>query len=163
MGVAATALVAVVLLVNPKTASATLFQGVDLDIEYWAGQGSNEAIMIVDFLATGGESYCFGYRWDGDATGYDMVQDIAAAGALYYEATDWGSMGVFIDNFSYDSDIGNPNNYWAYWVGTAADGDVDWLSPSVGMTSRPLSDGSFDGWYNGFDGEEAVKLFDSKK
>jgi len=142
------------LAVGTNPARADLFQGIDLNIEYWAGTGSNEAVMIVDFLATGGQSYAFGYRWDGQATGYDMVQAVAAAGALDYLATDYGSMGVFIDNFFYDTEAGNPDYYWSYWVGTADDGTVQWVSPSVGMSSRPLSDGDFDGWYNGFDGTQ---------
>lgn len=135
------------------TAHAETFQGVDLDIAYWAGTGTNEAVMIVDFLATGGDFYAFGYRWDGDATGYDMIQAIAASGTLDYLATTY-SWGVYIDNFFYNNEAGDPALWWAYWVGSATDGSVEWFSPSVGMSDRPLSHGDFDGWYNGFDGTQ---------
>ncbi len=139
--------------VGAPAAHAGTFQGVDLDIEYWAGSGANEAVMIVDFLATGGDFYAFGYRWDGDATGYDMIQSIATAGALDYTDVDFG-FGVYIDNIFYHHEAGDPDFWWAYWVGSAEEGSVEWFSPPVGMADRPLSHGAFDGWYNGFDGTQ---------
>ena len=46
----------------------------ELDVEYWAGSGSNESYLILDLGATGGGSYAFGYRWDGVTSGIQMIQ-----------------------------------------------------------------------------------------
>jgi len=41
------------------------FNGKLVDIEYWGGSGSNEAVCVVDF---GDDSHAFGYRWSDGAT-----------------------------------------------------------------------------------------------
>ena len=119
-----------------------------VDVDYWSGSGSNEAVVVVDFHATGGDSYAFGFKWDGSATGYDALVAIDAAGALDFEATPYGDMDYFIDNFHYNSESGNPGYYWQYF--TSTDGSA-WTSSWVGMSSRTLTNGDWDGWYNGFD------------
>ncbi len=119
-----------------------------VDVDYWAGSGSNEAVVVVDFYATGGDSYAFGFKWEGVATGYEALTAIDAAGALDFEATYYGDMGYYIDNFHYNSESGNQSYYWQYF--TSSDGGV-WNSSMIGMSARILTDGDWDGWYNGFD------------
>ncbi len=46
------------------------------EIEYWVGNGVNEAIMVVNWADT---ALAWGYRWNNDATVADMMDDIAAA------------------------------------------------------------------------------------
>ena len=144
----------IVLLASGQLAFADDFNGMDLDIEYWTGTGSYQAVLVVDFKATGGDSYVFGYRWDGQATGYDMVNAVATGGGLDFTAKYWSGMGYYIVNYSYQGQSGNPDNYWCYWLGTPGSGTVGWVSAGGGPSSRVLSDGVFDGWYNGFDGTE---------
>jgi hypothetical protein len=124
------------------------FGGTWVEVDYWAGTGSNEAIVVVDFDATGGNSYAFGFKWDGIAIGYDALVAIDAAGALDFEATLYGDMGYFVDNFYYNSESGNESYYWQYF--TSSDGSA-WDSSGVGMSDRTLTGGDWDGWYNGFD------------
>jgi len=125
--------------------------GVNVDPVYWAGSGANEAVLVVDFNATGGGAYAFGYRWDGAATGYDMLTAVADAGDLDFTANYWPGMGYFIDNFTYRGEAGDPGKYWAYWLGTGNGGQVEWAQAAGGMSGRTLTSGDFDGWYNGFD------------
>ena len=124
------------------------FGGTWVEVDYWAGTGSNEAIVVVDFAASGGDSSAFGFKWDGIATGYDALVAIDAAGTLDFEATSYGDMGYFIDNFYYNSESGNESYYWQYF--TSSDGST-WASSWVGMSDRTLTNGDWDGWYNGFD------------
>jgi hypothetical protein len=140
----------VVLAITSSTAIATPFNfgGTWVEVDYWAGTGSNEAIVVVDFAATGGDSYAFGFKWDGTTTGYDALVAIDAAGDLDFEATSYGGMGYFIDNFYYNSESGNESYYWQYF--TSSDG-LAWASSGAGMSDRILTNGNWDGWYNGFD------------
>ena len=125
------------------------FNGTWVEVEYWGGSGSNEAIVVIDFDATGGDSYTFGFKWDSSATGYDAIDTIAAAGALSFDATYYSGMGYSIDNFYYDGESGNVSYYWSYWL--SEDG-TDWTMSGVGASGRVLSNGSWDGWYNNFSG-----------
>jgi hypothetical protein len=141
------------IVVSAITSSAAIatpvnFGGTWVEVDYWAGTGGNEAIVVVDFDATGGDSYAFGFKWDGIATGYDALVAIDAAGALDFETTYYSGMGYFIDNFYYNSESGDPSYYWQYF--TSSDGSV-WDSSWVGMSDRTLTGGDWDGWYNGFD------------
>lgn len=43
------------------------------DINWWVGQGTNEAMLILDFTFDS-EAVAFGYRWNGNATVADMLQ-----------------------------------------------------------------------------------------
>lgn len=133
------------------TAAGEVVNGVVVYPEYWTGAGPNEALLVVDFRATGGQSYAFGYRWEGAATGYDMLTAVAAAGDLDFTASYWPGMGHFIDNFTYRGEAGDAGRYWAYWLGTASGGQVAWVEAGGGMSNRTLASGDFDGWYNGFD------------
>jgi hypothetical protein len=125
--------------------------GTDFNIKYWSGTGANQAVMVVDLTATGGQSHSFGFRWDGNATGYDMVKTIAGAGDLDFTATTFPGFGTYIDNFTYGGEAGDINFYWQYFTGIPAGGSVAWTSSAIGMVDRVLADGSVDGWYNGFD------------
>jgi len=126
-------------------------QGLVLDVDYWAGEGEQESFLVVDFGATGGDTWGFGYRWDGDASMLDLMNALMTAGDLEIAMTTHGNWGTFVDNFSYGDDAGEPSQYWAWSTGTVdGSGTVDWTDSAVSIDSAPLVDGSLDGWYNGF-------------
>jgi len=110
-------------------------------IEYWAGSGSNEAVVVIDF---GDDSYAFGYRWAvGPKYGKDLMDAVNAAGALDYTET-----GGLLNTISYGSYVnvgqaGWPTDWWSYF--TSSDGE-NWESAAVGFAERELSNGSWDGW-----------------
>ena len=76
--VAVTGAVAAALLCLAGTASAQMLNFVD--IQNWTGTGANQAAMVIDWHDNKGpESLVWGYRWDGAATGLQMLQPIDAA------------------------------------------------------------------------------------
>ena len=164
------------------------------NIEYWAGSGSNKSAMIIDWNdGINPVSLAWGYRWDGTATGEDMLTAIAGSGfyregsggtmgdpitgedeRLFARISDWGwglsvfGLGYDVDSdgggfvsgyedslepytnengYAIDSDDhykeGSYNGYWSYWL---ANGDDPWVSSSIGIRDRVLSDGVWDGW-----------------
>lgn len=56
------------------------------DIEYWVGGGDNQAALVIDWVS-GNDPLClaWGYRWEGEATGEDMLMAIAGAGDVRSE------------------------------------------------------------------------------
>ena len=55
------------------------------DIKVWVGTGSNQAAFVVDWNnGSTTESLAWGYRWEGAATGEDMIRAIAGANVGLY-------------------------------------------------------------------------------
>ena len=145
--------------------SALAYDFSDLEIEYWSGTGSNEAVMVVDYNASGIggavgadiASYAFGFRFDGTTTtGFDMVEAVgdewdgssAHSTTLEYSTTVY-SWGTSLDDFFYDGNAGVSGTYWQYFVAETTSGNFDgYTSSGTGAVDRTLSDGSWDGWQN---------------
>ena len=138
------------LLVFVSVAPAATYDG--LGIEYWAGTGANEATIVVDF---GLESYAFGYRWDGTATGWDALvaleseASIAESLRLAISETDYGApTGILVEDIDYLSaaefDYGQLTFAgWAYYY--SCDGD-NWTSSWGSSIYRELTNGAWDAW-----------------
>ena len=133
-----------------------------LEIEYSAGAGDSVSYHVIDFETTGGGSFAFAYYFDGPTvSAHDALVEIAAAGDLSYDFTiyDFGSGPLpFADNFSFLADSGNVSTYWSYSLGSYAGlgSDVTWIGASTGAGEQYLTDGAWHGWYNGFNGWDAV-------
>lgn len=66
------------------------------DIVYWVGTGTNEAAFVVQWNdAKNPDALVWGFKWDGNATGEDMLKAIAKADkrffTLLYQGTQFGS------------------------------------------------------------------------
>jgi len=113
----------------------------DCLVEYWAGSGSNEAVVVVDF---GPASYAFGYRWEaGTKYGKDLMDAVDLTGTMNYTQ----SYG-FLNTISYGDyqNVGQngwPTDWWGYFTSTDGAG---WTDAPVGFADRVLSDGCWDGW-----------------
>jgi len=123
------------------TVNAVTYTG---SVEYPAGSGSSQATIAIDFDF--GNSFLFNYQWNGDANGWDALAAIDLAGALDVYATDYGEWGMFVNDFNYpgglEYDYGEEaNTGWAYYGGD----NEDW-SLNPGVSSRSLSNGSWDSW-----------------
>lgn len=133
-----------------------------LEIEHSAGAGDSVSYHVVDFETTGGESFAFAYYFNGPTvSAHDALLAIAAAGDLSYDYTiyDFGGGPLpFADNFSYLGDSGNVSTYWSYSLGTysALNTEVTWVGAPTGAGEQFLTDGAWHGWYNGFNGGDAV-------
>lgn len=128
-------------------ASAVHAQTFTPAITQTVGTGSEESFFTVDFEdGTANQSYAFGYKYDGNKTGGDLLAALAAGTPLqvgYYPG--YGPTNAFVQSFSFNghTQTGAGNNYWAYWQGT--DGQ-NWTFSDVGASGRGLTNGSWDGW-----------------
>lgn len=86
-------------------------------IESWAGEGSNQAALVIQFNDDKeSNAIVFGYRWDGQATGIDMLRAVVSANPQLY--------GLF--QYTNVSSPTDPNGgYTINGIGWDADGDGD--------------------------------------
>lgn len=87
---------------HAASASAQMFGFAD--IQNWTGTGSNEAAVVVDWNdGKTPESIAWGYRWNGTATGLDMLQaiDLADPRFAVFTVND-PSFGAFVFGMGYD-------------------------------------------------------------
>jgi len=153
--------------VLPSVAEAVPYlapNGETYELEYWAGSGANEAVIVVDFNQGPNDVYAFGYRWDGVADGGDACTAIVAAGDLDATITNWGgpppAENFFIDSMAYDGvTLTNEMNYpwspsWLLFYDDAMGvGElVDWTMAELwGMSGHVLTNGAFEGWLFSYD------------
>ena len=112
------------------------------DIQYWVGNGSNKAALVIEWHdGNRPDAKVWGYRWDGEATGHDMIVAIAQADprlVLLTQYTGW--MGYTIDgigygesrlNISYDLEgaKSEPKNAFKF--------EPPITNPLLGQTSHP--------------------------
>ena len=74
------------------------------DLLYVVGSGANLATLVIDFNdGSGTESFAWGYRWDGEASGADMLLAIAEADAgLSMVSFGDGDSGFFFSSLTYN-------------------------------------------------------------
>ncbi len=74
-------------------------------IERWIGSGSNNAVLAIEW--NDGKDFkilVWGYKWDGDKTGADMINDVAAADPSFYALrSDGSAFGSSFGGFGYDA------------------------------------------------------------
>lgn len=73
-------------------------------IENWSGTGSNSAYLVIQWN-TAGETNAkvFGYRFDGEKTGIDMIMAVAAANPQFYFLTHYTNYGYTVAGLGWDS------------------------------------------------------------
>lgn len=127
------------------------------DIQYWVGSGTNEAAFVVQWNdSKNPDALVWGFRWNGNATGEDMLKAIAQADqrffTLLYPGTQFGTavggMGFDLNGQNTNALYKNGNTtYPLYPVGgivntTAYDFD--------NYTAADAADHWGAGWYNGY-------------
>jgi hypothetical protein len=140
-------------LVSPATAKFAA-----TDLQYWVGSGANEAVLVIDWIdpydASQDISLAWGYRFDGAATGLDMMNAINAEDPRL--DFDGGGSG-FISHIGFDETLDGTDeyfhagwdgtSYWSQWTDNGLPpfdgGDWAWGS---GVGSHNLVDGSWSGW-----------------
>ena len=102
------------------------------EIEFWVGNGSNQAILAVNWADT---ALAWGYRWNDSATVADMMDAIAAADPRFsYTAS--SLLNDILFNEGNISLAGTPGNYW----GSTNNGYTD-----MGL-GQQLNNGDFEKW-----------------
>lgn len=145
-----------------STASAIPYlapNGQTLELEYWAGTGANEALVVVDFQQGPSDVFTFGYRWDGAADGGDALSAIVDEGALDGIITNFGgpppNESLFLSELTYDGvTLSNTVTFpwspaWLMWsdLSVGVGELVDWTyDPNAGMSDLALVDGAFEGF-----------------
>lgn len=131
------------------------------DIVNWTGTGSNEAAMVIDWQdGSAHPNLVWGFRWEGVATGEDMIKAIAAADsdlsvtitsysfgdavtAIGFDGSAYGDGGPG-SHFAGGFGVGTPG-FWAYYLGSGTSYPA-WDESGTGMSDRILSNDSWDGW-----------------
>ena len=132
----------------------------DVPVEHWAGpvNGANEAVTVIDF--GGGNSYVFGYRWDGSATSEDMLNALNTAdNGLTVNTNDTGPP-LMVKGFEYDGHEIIDSNFWMneypafWWSGFNAWTEYVWeeIPPDSGtwvntdIIDHPTTSGDGQNW-----------------
>ena len=90
------------------------------DIRYWVGEGENEVVVAISWCSHTETALAWGYRFNGDATVFQALTDIAAADS---RLTVTGSAPTNVEYVDDDYDLTmcpNPNAQW---------GDDDYDTP----------------------------------
>jgi hypothetical protein len=79
------------------------------DLLFVVGTGSNLSTLVIDFNdGTTTESFAWGYRWDSQASGADMLLAIVAAdSSLTMNSSGSGASGFFISQLGYFDGVAN--------------------------------------------------------
>ena len=118
------------------------------EIEFWVGSGANQAALVLDWNdGKGDESLAWGFRWDGSATGADMLAAVIRADARLYGAFASFIFGDVTIGLGYDTD----GDGFQTAPATAFDADGwAWVAPRDGTTALDSGDHYVEGWNTGF-------------
>ncbi|WP_347219598.1 DUF5074 domain-containing protein [Chryseobacterium sp.] len=127
------------------------------DIQYWVGTGSNQAAFVVQWNdSKNPDALVWGFRWDGNATGEDMLKAIAKADrrffTLLYPGTQFGTavggMGFDLNGQDSNALIKSGNAVYPLYP---LDGIVKTTQYDFDdYVAKDTGDHWMSGWYNGF-------------
>lgn len=102
------------------------------DITNWTGKGENEAACCIQWNVEGEETaLVWGYRWDGEASGMDMLNAIAREDKRVYLLLANTDYGVTVAGMGYDKD---------------EDGDIGFIHGVDANNSFFMTDIDYDNW-----------------
>jgi hypothetical protein len=113
------------------------------DIQYWIGEGENEVVVAISWCSYTETALAWGYRFDGEATVFQALTDIAAADSRLTVIGSAPTNVTYVDD-QYDLTMcPNPDAQWG-------DPDYDVPMHSVNglmgqnmMAAEPIHDGDF--------------------
>lgn len=128
------------------------------DIEFWVGNGENSAALVVQWNdGKSPDALVWGYRWDGEAVGNDMVRAIAAADPKFILLTHMtGPMGFTVAGLGYNMD--SSDKHFLFFEGNAEDPRLPDENNVVMTDAYNYDDWSYanenghwrSGWYQGY-------------
>ena len=164
--------VAVMLAATAQAVPYLTQDGRTIELEYVAGNGANEAVVVIDFrgdragvtpaaLQPPGDSFAFGFQWDDPVspsdipTGLDALEAIDAAGDLDVFSVDT-VFGTYVERLQY---LGHETTGWLiYYLDGMAEmpafglpavdplEGLGWEQAQIGAGDRLLGDLFFDSW-----------------
>ena len=126
-------------------------QGLDITVDYWAGAGSNETIVVIDWNRTNGpyatESHAWGFRWEGSAYVSDALAAIDSAVLWISQHYTAGRLSAthFITIHRSITTIIQARLYGWWWAGDTIDGGLIWNGNDAGINTEFLSNGRIEG------------------
>ncbi|MDE5762770.1 MAG: Ig-like domain-containing protein, partial [Bacteroidales bacterium] len=137
-------------LVRPKTTAQTLSTRETAteetafsfdDILFWVGEGTNRAALVVDWHDEAlDHALVWGYRWNGEATGYDMISAIAAADSRFTLLTHVTNLGNTVAGLGYNTH----SPYETEFLYTPAEGEPASYKPVNGIVTTTAY--NYDDW-----------------
>lgn len=120
------------------------------DLAFWVGNGANQAALVIDWNGPGGAgpvSLAWGFRWDGVATGQDMLSAVINADANLYGRFASFGFGDAIVGLGYDLD----GDGFGITDGTDfGPSGLAFAGTSDGVTATDGDDFYAEGWNTGF-------------
>jgi hypothetical protein len=154
---------ALALLVSISTLEAAVLAGVD-PVRFTVGSGSDVSYLLIDESTLSSAPLLFAYRYTYDSntpiTGYELLNEVKRLSSLDFTTIFYGGgLGNALDSIIYGGTNASSftaadwstGTYWSYYV--AGGSEVDellasnlWKYAEVGMDSRFITPGSWDGW-----------------
>ena len=135
------------LVANLASAAVTSFD----DIQFWAGEGTNRAALAIDWFGDDATdtALVWGYRWNGSATGEQMLRDVLAADDRLFAKLSAGStFGIATYGLGYDE---NDDSLFELDDNTSFNGNgIAITSPSDGAEAIDSADRYREGWSFGY-------------
>ncbi len=73
------------------------------DVHFWAGEGTNRAVVVIDWNRPDASSRAWGYRWNGDPVPVARaIADIAREDNRLHYVSSQSQWGTSVDAFGYD-------------------------------------------------------------
>jgi hypothetical protein len=154
---------ALAFLASISTLKAAVLAGVD-PVSFTVGSGSDVSYLVIDESTLSSAPLLFEYRYNFDSlnpiSGYKLLHEVEKLSSLNFTTIFYGGgLGNALDSVSYGgttvSSFTAPNwstgTNWSYYVagGSEVDEPVPadlWKFSAVGMDSRFITPGSWDGW-----------------
>lgn len=107
------------------------------DIQFWVGEGSKRAALVVDWNSDKkDQALVWGYRFDGEATGYDMLAAVAKADPRFVLLKEESIYGATVAGIAYNEHTPNQTRlYYNDSVYVPVDGVVTADSADYGNWS----------------------------
>lgn len=120
------------------------------NVQFWVGSGANEAALVIDWNdGKSPESLLWGYRWNGSATGLDMLESVVNANPRLFAHLGTYSFGTAILGIGYDL-----NNSGGFAVSPSLTFDSGGLAldtnPNDARVATDSADHYLEGWNSGF-------------
>jgi hypothetical protein len=154
---------ALAFLASISNQKAAVLTGVD-PVSFTVGNGSDVSYLVIDESTLSSAPLLFAYRYTYDSntpiSGYGLLHEVAKLSSLDFTTIFYdGGLGNALDSVSYGgitvSSFTAPywttGTYWSYYLagGSEVDEPVPsglWKYAEVGMDSRLITPGSWDGW-----------------
>ncbi len=123
------------------------------DVHFWVGEGTNAAVVVVDWSADGVAPLAWGWRWNGSATAADAILAIDDEDPRLDVAHTTSVYGLYLAGFAYRPEAGGPfeavaedyydaSSLWGtYWSISSAPAGGDMAPAPVGASSLALEPG----------------------